>query len=372
VTQLASDDFNRANASDLGANWAGTDFDITSNEAQVNPALSSNLYSAVTCPDDGYVEIEIGVLETASDNGVGPLCRAAGNGDTLRGYFAQANAQDLHLYKIETGAAFTLLDSTTGCAQGDIIRITFVGSLISVQKNGVTVISSVSDSTFTSGAAGMWGAVGAVAAASVNNFAFGNLTGGGSPYTLTAGSGTYAVTGQSTTLTYTPTGSYTLTAGSGSYAITGSDALRDISIVMSGGSYSLGGQALSFIKGYRISCTNGSYSINGRPATLTYSGATPIIISAGGSHVLKVPNVLVVSAVGRTKWVNYLPVKQVTPGASSTNTFNNDGAIGVSILSSGSGLTEWVDYIPVVEVSDPDSGRWHTDNTGFIPIVEIT
>lgn len=96
--------------------------------------------------------------------------------------------------------------------------------------------------------------------------------------------------------------------------------------------------------------------------------ATP---SIGGTLLIKVSNILVVSASGRVKWVNYIPVKRVTPGTNSTNTFNSDGAIGVTILASGTGLTEWVHYTPVVEVVDGDSGRWRTDNTGFIPIVEI-
>jgi hypothetical protein len=103
-------------------------------------------------------------------------------------------------------------------------------------------------------------------------------------------------------------------------------------------------------------------------------GTTPTTTTgfSGMPQLMKIPNVYIITAGSRTKWKDYIPVKQVTPGTNSTNTYNNDGAIAVVILVSNSGLVEGKDYIPVVEVTDPDSGRWRTDNTGFIPIIGIS
>lgn len=89
------------------------------------------------------------------------------------------------------------------------------------------------------------------------------------------------------------------------------------------------------------------------------------------SWIMKISKVLVVTTTNRTKWIHYIPVKQVVPSSDSVNRYDQQGAVAVQILSSGTGLREWVDYIPVVEVADADSGRWRTDNTGFIPIVGI-
>jgi hypothetical protein len=105
--------------------------------------------------------------------------------------------------------------------------------------------------------------------------------------------------------------------------------------------------------------------------TGTFTTASSAAGFSGMSNLMKIVNVYVVSATGRTKWKDYIPVKQVTPGATSVNTFNQDGAIAVVMLGSNAGLVEGKDYIPVVEVVDPDVGRWRTDNTGFIPIIAL-
>lgn len=82
--------------------------------------------------------------------------------------------------------------------------------------------------------------------------------------------------------------------------------------------------------------------------------------------------ILVVSAVGRKQWIDYIPVKQVTPASlADIDTYNDGGAIPVQTLASGSGLTEWVDYIPVVLVEYAVAGRWTYNDTGYVPVVEV-
>lgn len=82
--------------------------------------------------------------------------------------------------------------------------------------------------------------------------------------------------------------------------------------------------------------------------------------------------VFVVSPASRTRWVSYIPIKQFPSTVSAkADRFDDDGALSVKILSSNSGKVEWVDYYPVVEVTDPNTGKWRTDDLGFIPVVAI-
>jgi hypothetical protein len=82
--------------------------------------------------------------------------------------------------------------------------------------------------------------------------------------------------------------------------------------------------------------------------------------------------IFLVSAVGRTRWVHYWPIKQFPLTTSAqADRYDDDGALTVDILASNSGLTEWVDYIPCVEVADPDTGKWRTNDTGFLPVVAV-
>ena len=88
---------------------------------------------------------------------------------------------------------------------------------------------------------------------------------GGATYTLTAASGSFALTGQDAGLAF----NRTLAAASGSFALTGQDA----------------GLAFNRV----LSAANGSYALDGQDVTLTYtpiSGATYTLGAASGSFAL--------------------------------------------------------------------------------------
>ena len=88
---------------------------------------------------------------------------------------------------------------------------------------------------------------------------------GGATYTLTADSGSFALTGQDAGLAF----NRTLAAASGSFALTGQDA----------------GLAFNRV----LSAANGSYALDGQDVTLTYtpiSGATYTLGAASGSFAL--------------------------------------------------------------------------------------
>jgi hypothetical protein len=189
---------------------------------------------------------------------------------------------------------------------------------------------------------------------------------------MTADQGTYSVTGQDALLGKSGTSS-SLTADVGLFTLFGSEALRDISMTAEQGSYAVTGQTLNLLRGYRLTAAKADFLVTGRAATLNYSQApaTPVSVSAtGGTVYLDSGAVYVVSAAGRTRWVDYIPVRQVSPGSGRTSTFAQDGAIPVTMLASITGLREWVDYIPVVEVAD-SANVWRTEADGWLPIISV-
>jgi hypothetical protein len=133
-------------------------------------------------------------------------------------------------------------------------------------------------------------------------------TGGGTGYTLTADSGSYsltgvaaalratralagaagsyALTGQDATLTYTPAGGeFTLTADAGSYALTGVAAGLKSGRKVAGaaGSYSLSGQAAGLRRGRNLVAAAGSYTLTGVAATFRQTYA---LDADAGSYVI--------------------------------------------------------------------------------------
>ena len=110
---------------------------------------------------------------------------------------------------------------------------------------------------------------------------------GGDTYTLTADSGSFALTGQTVGLAF----NRILTAGTQSYALTGQDAGLAFNRMLSAasGSFILAGHDAGLAFNRVLSAANGSYALAGQDATLTYtpiSGATYTLGAASGSFAL--------------------------------------------------------------------------------------
>lgn len=119
------------------------------------------------------------------------------------------------------------------------------------------------------------------------------LSGGKVAYTLTCAAGSYAVTGQTATLTYTSHGSiaYSLSCAAGSYSVTGQAATLHVShkLTAAAGSYSVTGIAATLKVSHRLTAVKGAYSVTGYPATLTYVSKTPVAYALtcdAGSYVV--------------------------------------------------------------------------------------
>lgn len=110
---------------------------------------------------------------------------------------------------------------------------------------------------------------------------------GGDTYTLTADSGSFALTGQATGLAL----NRVLSADSGSFALTGQDAALTFNrtLAADSGSFALTGQDVTPTFNRVLSAASGSYALAGQDATLTYtpiSGATYTLAAASGSFAL--------------------------------------------------------------------------------------
>ena len=95
------------------------------------------------------------------------------------------------------------------------------------------------------------------------------VSAGGGAYSLTAESGSYALTGQSAGLL----ASRALAAEQGSYALTGQGVALNRGYVVAAeqGSYALTGQDAGLLRGLLLTAAQGSYALSGQDVTLTYT-----------------------------------------------------------------------------------------------------
>ncbi len=174
--QIVSDNFNRANAATLGANWTAltntgsvSDIPIVSNQAS-SPLLSIGdpnaidgfeFYSgAAWTPGsvgDQYAECQVTSVDAFGD-AAGPCVRMSNPGNGRNGYVVEVNglgSSVAHLLRKYVADAGTTLGTWTGTIQStDVVRCAAQGTTISMLVNGVSQIS-VTDSAFSVGYPGL-------------------------------------------------------------------------------------------------------------------------------------------------------------------------------------------------------------------------
>jgi hypothetical protein len=148
-----TDDFNRADAGDLGANWTELvdGLKVASNRcAAVNDNVyQPAYYSGSSWGSDQSAQVTLG----ASFTDAGPVINA-GPGNNYYMGMASASA-GMRIYRVDSGS-FTLLDGIGGSVTtGDLIKLGRSGGTVTYYKNGVSQ-GSVSDSTYTGGSPGLY------------------------------------------------------------------------------------------------------------------------------------------------------------------------------------------------------------------------
>lgn len=75
------------------------------------------------------------------------------------------------------------------------------------------------------------------------------------------------------------------------------------------------------------------------------------------------------SIAGLRRWIDYIPVQVVVPGAGKIGTYDDNGCLAVVALASETGSIRWIDHIPVYPEG---TARWKFDDAGYIPIDTLT
>jgi len=190
MSVLATDDFNRGDNADLGANWTPNfnSFKIVSNVAEPN-SVSGNVerYSGLTWPNDQYSQAALtGTLSTTDDEGCGPGVRCStASANTL--YLAQADTNGsghARVYKVVDGSYTNLLNATQAWSVNDVYYLEIQGTTLIQKRNGTQIGSSATDSAIAAGAAGVWGVQ---ARGTLDNWEGGDFAAGSSSCTPTVG-----------------------------------------------------------------------------------------------------------------------------------------------------------------------------------------
>lgn len=177
------------------ANWVFVDdggpFDsewtITSNSAYSSKSAQAQCWWAGdTFDDDQYAEAEVVAIDDSVTGQFGVCCRSDTGGTTRTYYFFTfrnfAGGSQI-LGKVVAGTE-TVLDSTSGdLSVNDIIRIEAEGTTIRALVNDSEILS-VTDSSISSGAAGLAATNMTVTGNRLDNWEGGNLGGAAAPLNL--------------------------------------------------------------------------------------------------------------------------------------------------------------------------------------------
>lgn len=160
LTQLAADNFQRANASTLGAGWTPTidgSMLIVSNEAKGGGSANlGNYRNGETYTADHYSEVTIGAVNNQSGGLIGPTTRNVSNeASYLAGLFN--GAIDFFKRTASTSFNYAQVAGTTNgipVAQGDRIGLLSQGNRHTILKNRVGV-ASYRDTELSGGTPGL-------------------------------------------------------------------------------------------------------------------------------------------------------------------------------------------------------------------------
>jgi len=161
---MPSDNFNRADAATLGANWtqagwSGATLGITSNQAAVKSGSESSycfdLYTAVSAPATQYSQV---VVKTVAN--VCVVCCRMASGGTQSYYGGGVNPTDgpdsnTRIFKLVSGTYTSLANfGSNSLSVNDVIKLTVIGNSLSFYRNNVLELTA-SDSALSTGEVGL-------------------------------------------------------------------------------------------------------------------------------------------------------------------------------------------------------------------------
>lgn len=163
MTTLATDNFDRANAGTLGANWIINtgDFGIVSNQARATVDDSLVSYDGgITWPNNQWSNATLNTaVGSAANNGTGTTVRGQGAG-TDSAYEVYGSTAGTRYYKSVAGAFTQLGSDDTGVtwAAGNICYLEMQGTTLLAKRGGpagTAATSTTGDTAFASGKPGI-------------------------------------------------------------------------------------------------------------------------------------------------------------------------------------------------------------------------
>ncbi|MEU9436585.1 hypothetical protein [Streptomyces sp. NPDC048252] len=139
-----SDDFDRANSTDLGAGWVEVsgDWSIVSNQLSSGSAGGTIILRAASAmaSNDHSAQVTIAATTSASH---GVWCRGNPSGGLTSGYLWRNDGSSWDLFRV-VGGSFTAIGTyAAAAAPGDVAKVQAVGSTITAYVNGVLRVSVV-------------------------------------------------------------------------------------------------------------------------------------------------------------------------------------------------------------------------------------
>ncbi|MFZ3592312.1 hypothetical protein [Streptomyces sp. BH104] len=137
-----SDNFNRADSTDLGGGWVEVSGDWAIVSGSLSPGADSGTIilraAAEVATSDHYAQVTISGTAAASQ---GVWCR--GNANISNGYLWRSDGSSWDLFSI-VSSTFTILGTYTApLAPGDVAKVQAVGSTVKAFVNGVERVSAV-------------------------------------------------------------------------------------------------------------------------------------------------------------------------------------------------------------------------------------
>lgn len=181
----------------LHASWTRQNDTANATAARLNGAMVTSLAttdvpyfcSTLTLTNDQYSEVVIDGAYAGGNLYAGATVRAAGTtASTYDYYVGYVSATEWFLDEVVNGATTTLATGSITPAADDVIRISAVGTTISLYRNG-TLFGSASDATLTAGAAGVALYVSGAGTAGIAAWAAGELVAADEDYFYVSKSG---------------------------------------------------------------------------------------------------------------------------------------------------------------------------------------
>jgi hypothetical protein len=146
-----SDDFNRADSTDLGSGWVEVSGDWSISSTRLSPGAAGGVIilraATAMATSDHYVQVTIAATSAASH---GVWARGNSSGGLTSGYLFRNDGSTWDLFSV-VGGSFTVIGTyAVAAAPNDVAKLQVVGSTITAYVNGILRVSVV-NTAVTSG-----------------------------------------------------------------------------------------------------------------------------------------------------------------------------------------------------------------------------